>query len=80
MNKYEFKVGDKIIIKQTCSGSYEGEIYTLIKHPTSCNLCVDLKNGHYGCSCTNNWILLKNKEIKVYGISIFLDTIIGKGK
>lgn len=81
MSKYVFKVGDKVRMKQTCSESYEGKIYTLIWHPSEKhNLCVDLGQGRNGCSCIDNWIPVKNNEVKVFGISIFLDSIKGMGK
>jgi hypothetical protein len=53
-----FKAGDKVRVKQSCTGTRAGEIYTLFFDPINCELrCVNPTPGEKGlCSCSSNWI------------------------
>jgi hypothetical protein len=78
----KFEVGDKVKMRCNCSGCLKGKIYTLMRLPNGSLKC-DTGNMETGCSCGNKWELvepLKKNEVKVFGISIFLDSIKGMGK
>lgn len=61
----EFKVGDVVRTKKYCSGVDAGDIATIIfdedKLWAQTERC-KLEDNH-GCSCQDNWILVKNNRI-----------------
>jgi len=50
----QFKVGDKIKVKEKCSGCYPGQIYTIDNNYSALD-----EDGNGGCSCQHNWILIQ---------------------
>jgi hypothetical protein len=74
----EFKVGDTVKIKYNCSGCLGGHLYKLVEY--SAMLWADSGMPANGCSCQDNWELVKPaqpKKIKAYGISDFIDSLNG---
>jgi len=60
----KFKEGDKVKIKSNCSGSIAGNFYTLTREDNSSSLRATDEKGISGCSCQNNWILIKEIDIR----------------
>jgi len=72
---YKFKAGDKVRVKNFCSGACPDIIYTLIKYDK--NILKTYKIGQdkdEGCTCEYNWILVSpyKKIIKEYPIVAFM--------
>lgn len=77
-----FKVGDRVKMRCDCSGCLKGKIYTLIRSQ-NCILKCNTGNKETGCSCVSKWEFvepLQKNEVKVFGVSIFLDSIKGMRK
>ena len=58
-----FKIGDKVKILQDCSGCFAGHIYILERK----NEGGSLRAGDgiiNGCSCRNNWLLIKDIDVR----------------
>lgn len=60
----DFKIGDKVKIKQNCSGCRSGEIGVLKDKHGDGDLFAMTKNceGTDGCSCESNWELAKRGQ------------------
>jgi hypothetical protein len=58
--KKKFKVGDKVKMLITCSGSVQGQIYTLkmIKGAANCLATYNPITKKAGCACKANWQLV----------------------
>lgn len=63
MSEHVFKEGDIVKVKSSCSSSNPGVEYKLKygrqNAPGNKDLFADVGNGHDGCSCKDNWILIK---------------------
>jgi hypothetical protein len=66
---HKFKDGDKVKIKHYCSMSEPGIIYTLVNNN---GILFAGNDVILGCSCQDNWILVKPEKPQVYGIVKFL--------
>ena len=62
-----FKAGDTVKIKENCSGTHCGEIYTLKKFDGLLWAGKEKSTDSKGCSCQNNWELVK-KETKMFKV------------
>lgn len=76
--KYKFKEGDKVEVRENCSGCVAGGIYTLIfsSHlPTSIGRILVAKDSNMasneGCTCTENWILVEESCTSEFGFAEF---------
>lgn len=58
----KFEEGDKVRMRQSCSGAYIGEIYTL-RHNEN-GLVTTNEKGHYLCSCPEYWEIVEKKQTK----------------
>ncbi|HEB13627.1 MAG TPA: hypothetical protein ENI13_01455 [candidate division CPR3 bacterium] len=63
--KYEFKVGDKIMMKEDCwprgDGPLKGKTYTLINHKRQ--VWIRTEEGKF-CNCMDLWKLIREKKMK----------------
>jgi len=68
-NKTKFKVGQKVRLKEDCSGIRAGEICTLVLDKEDNDIYA--VNGHYDrCSCVSNWKEINNDKESDYKFKV----------